>query len=373
MQVKAHLSTQAGKPDRIGSLDWLRGVAALIVVIYHLSLVVPRVYERLWSIAPFRLILSGREAVYVFFVLSGFVLYLSLRRHDRDGWLTFAGRRITRLYPPVAAAVLLSSVLYLAVQPRALPMLQGWFTAQSWTEPPSADLLVGHLMLFDPDRFHTLDNPMWSLVVELRLSLIFPALAAAVRWRPVTALVLAAFVSLISRNFVSAGHVVSNVDLPFTLQYLDLFVLGAFMAHHRQIIMGFMHRVPATMIVLSVIAGLVLQGWFFPYVMYGTAALLVAASFSYPALARLYGLRPLRWLGERSFSLYLVHLPVLLVIVHALIGLLPIATILAIALPVCLVVAELFWLAVERPSMQLSRVIGRRLSLHRSSSQDLKA
>lgn len=96
--------------------------------------------------------------------------------------------------------------------------------------------------------------------------------------------------------------------------------------------------------------------------MYGSATLLVAATFTYPLLARFYGLRPFVWLGERSFSLYLVHVPLLLAAVHVLAGRVPIVVILAGTLPVCLVGAELFWLAVERPSIRPGRHVARRLA-----------
>ena len=48
--------------ERIGSLDSLRGLAALVVVLYHFSLVLPRVYHpRLESIWPLRIVLAGER------------------------------------------------------------------------------------------------------------------------------------------------------------------------------------------------------------------------------------------------------------------------------------------------------------------------
>lgn len=353
---------------RIGSLDSLRGIAALIVVFYHLSLVVPGIYPWLQTIPPLRVVFAGTEAVYVFFVLSGFVLYLSLQRHDRDRWLTFAARRLARLYPPVAAAVLFSAALYLLVAPGPMPAFQGWFTDLSWTEPPSRRLLVGHLLLLDPNRFHTLDNPMWSLVVEVRLSLLFPLVAAAIRRRSMATLIGCVAISLVARHIMSSGHPVGRVDPFFTLQFLDLFAIGAWMAHYRDTLARLVRIVPAPLTVLAALFALIESGRAVPYMIYAAAVLVVAASFSYPLLSRLYGLRPLVWLGERSFSLYLVHVPMLLTAVHLLAGRMPIAAILAGVVPVSLIAAELFWLTIERPSIRLSRTVGRRLSGRRASS-----
>lgn len=352
----------AATAGRIGSLDSLRGVAALVVVFYHFSLVVPGVYPRLLLIAPLRIVLAGTEAVYVFFVLSGLVLYLSLHRHDRDGWLTFTARRLARLYPPIAAAVLLSAALYVLVAPAPMPALRGWVTDLSWTEPPSPRLLAGHLLLLDSNRFHTLDNPMWSLVVEVRLSLLFPLIAAGIRRWPTATLIGCAAVSFASRHALWAGHPVGKVDPFFTGQFLDLFALGAWLAHHRASVVRWVRRVPAPLAGLVIAAGLMEQMRAYPYVMYASAVLLVAASLSYPVLARLYALRPLVWLGERSFSLYLVHVPLLLAALHLLVGRVAMWAILAGTLPLCLAGAELFWVAVERPSIRLSRAVGRRLA-----------
>lgn len=347
---------------RIRSLDSLRGLAALVVVFYHGSLAVPGLYPALQAIWPLRIVTAGQTAVYLFFVLSGFVLHLSLQRHDRDDYRTFAARRLARLYPPVAAAVLMSAALYLLVDPRPLPGLDGWLVRYSWTEPPGPALLAGHLLLFDTDRFHTLDNPMWSLVVEVRLSLLFPLLAAGIRRRAATTVAGCLLVSLLSRHMLAGGHRVVPVDPFFTLQFLDLFAIGAFMAHHHQAMARALRRLPAPLVAIALALALCLHGRFVQYFMYAGAVGLVAASFTYPRLGRFYGLAPFVWLGERSFSLYLVHVPLLLAAVHVLHGRVPVAVIVAGALPVCLIGAELFWRGVERPSIRLGRHVGRRLS-----------
>lgn len=354
--------TARAASERIGSLDSLRGIAALIVVFYHCSLVVPGVYPSLLSNLPMRVVLAGPEAVYVFFVLSGFVLYLSLQRHDRDTWRVFAARRLARLYPPVVGAVLVSAALFVLVAPGPMPALQGWFTDLSWSEPLSLELLAGHFLLLDPNRFHTLDNPMWSLVVEVRLSLLFPFIAAGVRRWPAATMIGCLGLSSLSRHVLLAGHPVGAVDPFFTFQFLDLFALGAWMARYRAPVASLVRRVPALLYALATLFALVEQGRAVPFMIYAAAVLLVAASFSYAALARLYALRPLVWLGERSFSLYLIHMPLLLTTVHLLAARLPIAVILAGTVPLCLVGAELFWRAVERPSIRLSRAVGRHLA-----------
>ena len=85
------------------------------------------------------------------------------------------------------------------------------------------------------------------------------------------------------------------------------------------------------------------------------ALLLVALSLSdRRAAAVLAGRLPL-WLGRISYSLYLVHLPILLATVHLLRGRLPLLVELALAVTVSLAAAEILHRAVERPSMWLGR------------------
>lgn len=348
--------------DRIRSLDSLRGIAALVVVFYHFSLVDPILGERVHSIPPLRVATAGPAAVYVFFVLSGLVLYLSLDHHERSSWLAFAVRRLVRLYPPVIISVLISTALFLLIDPLSAPFLPGWITRFSWMEAPNPRLLAGHFLLLDPDRFHALNNPMWSLVVEVRLSLLFPLLAAAMRRSSVLTMAGCAAVSLVSRVVLASGHQIWLVDPFMTLQFLDLFALGALMARHRTLVIQTVTRIPALLVASLIIASLIGYGRYPPYVMYVSAFALVAASLTYHSLGRLYSLKPLVWLGERSFSLYLIHVPLLLAIVHGFAGKMPIGFILVAALAACLVGAELFWLFIERPAITASRSAGRRIA-----------
>ena len=118
---------QSGVRDstRNHALDGLRGMAALAVVFYHailhmdLTLVERVLYIRLQSMPSLRdaltkvalVIFNGHTAVYIFFVLSGCVLALSLdRKHGQPTAAiaaSFLLARAARLYPPVIACMLL--------------------------------------------------------------------------------------------------------------------------------------------------------------------------------------------------------------------------------------------------------------------------
>ena len=85
--------------SRLSSLDGLRGVAALIVVVHHSMLVSPNLAAAYYggeveglaanivTYSPLHLLWGGKEAVVVFFVLSGLVLVLAMRSMRFD-WLS---------------------------------------------------------------------------------------------------------------------------------------------------------------------------------------------------------------------------------------------------------------------------------------------
>lgn len=113
--------------QRNSALDSIRGLAALFVIIYHsilygnstaVSVLVPPIQElttlneRLYKVVL--TIVNGHNAVVMFFVLSGFVLMLSMRRDfNRQVWSTpkFVVRRLLRLYPALIFALALCLIV----------------------------------------------------------------------------------------------------------------------------------------------------------------------------------------------------------------------------------------------------------------------
>ena len=146
---------------RIEALDALRGVTAAAVVIGHAmgaaDLPAPSVH---W-------------AVIIFFVLSGFVLALPWVGGRPPSLSSFLIRRVCRLWPPVAVSILLSALLFVLIGTKPPDLLTGW------QQPLSGDLFVRCLLLTGQHGgCDALDIPLWSLVFETRISLVFPVLIA---------------------------------------------------------------------------------------------------------------------------------------------------------------------------------------------------
>src|SRR5580658_3232655 len=208
-----------GASARVSELDSVRGVAAFVVLLHHLwETVLPDQntfplqgfsgfgHDRFediafWiSVTPLRLLFSGHAAVGVFFVLSGFALMKSLGGPRRQRYLPFVVRRIFRIYPPFALVILVAALACWLIRPEAIPG-RDWIN-EFWRMPVTLGLVLGHLgMIATAGYFNNLNSSMWTLVHEMRISLVFPLLAAcAVRDpRRTLAVALVAF-ALLSIN-----------------------------------------------------------------------------------------------------------------------------------------------------------------------------
>ena len=110
---------------RLTSLDGLRGLVALDVLIHRALLTLASPYyagtaslgRPAWfaTCTPLHILWAGTEAVYLFFVLSGIGLTIPLLRIDNFSWAAYFPKLIVRLYIPVLAAVRLGALTVVAV------------------------------------------------------------------------------------------------------------------------------------------------------------------------------------------------------------------------------------------------------------------
>ena len=381
-------------PKRIPELDSVRGLAALSVVVFHYFLALSASPEsslsgayqltRTLALTPLGIFWAGHQAVVLFFILSGFVLTLMLES-GRLGYRTYVLKRLTRLYLPYVAAVAIGIALEFALNQSWMGDLGHWIN-KFWSWPITGKSIAKHMAIlgeFNSDRY---DFTIWSLVHEIRISLIFPLLLLLV-WRTrwwfslgLLLLVSAAMGVLRYGAFHQWGHLGAVIDhggltdYSLTLHYLLAFGIGAVLAEHRSRISRWYKSLTARRRLAFALGALVLYldgGRFLKWIgpdlmipsdwpeMAGAAGLLVAAAFSGKASGWLL-YRPLRWLGRISYSLYLFHPLVLLAALHIFYGRTPLPLLLGLSFLATFPLTAFAWRAFEKPAIALSRRIAPR-------------
>lgn len=314
---------------RIASLDGLRGLAALVVVIHHALLTVPGFSAVYWgqpvpafaqpfAFSPLHVFWAGGEAVLLFFVLSGVVLTLPFLRHPRISWRAYFPSRIVRIYLPVIAAVFLT-LLSITIWPRVFTSDHSeWIRAHSEAVSPIS--VLRDIFLLTGTSW--LNSPLWSLRWEMLFSLLLPVYVwLAFRFR---------------RHWLIAGIALAscaavgmwiNSD---PLRLLPLFGFGSLIAANASRLMNIRIHIASrgftiTLLSLGVIAAIlaVTAHWWIGVhfgrivdlganiLVYSGVVLIVILSISSAHLARVFTSRPLLCLGSISFSVYLIHEPLL--------------------------------------------------------------
>lgn len=309
----------AGKLDVINGL---RGIAIVAVVWHHLFglyfksgspiALAPNVTGSLFFLS------YGWIGVQLFFVLSGFVLYLPFARgrarlQTRADWLRFYHRRAGRLLP-----------LYYLVALLCLTLNQ---------MPPVHDMrlplelisIAGALFTFAPHGFQpNLNPPLWSLGVEIWFSILFPLVVLVFRrWGPVRTILAATVVSWISRG-VGMAVIPGQPILPLTMGLtanLEIFALG--MALAQAYVAGIRVRWPhlvtlggAATVAAALITAEAFRRWIeipFPDLVALGFAAMIAGLLSLESgwLRAAFTNRPVQVLGMMCFSLYVWHEPLL--------------------------------------------------------------
>ena len=366
---------------RYHQLDSLRGLAALAVVVNHTLNVLPVFgggalgsgwLYGLASSGPLHLFWAGHQAVVFFFVLSGFVLSLPFYK-EQPGVAAFVIKRICRICIPYWAAVLMAFMAFVWFSRGAIPELSVWL-AGTWSKPITAKVVAQHLFLVGNFENGHYNPALWSLVVEMRISLLFPLLMLCVtrlRWQ-VSLLAVGMGCYALGRagdwysNHISAAP----FDYGSTLMYGYMFIAGALLAKHASAI-GKRWRAlsPARRRAVFALAVITYAYVFWlPARMQTTASrifgdfptvaaiciFVVAALNSNRLSARL--LNPsLVLLGKVSYSLYLLHGIVVLALVNAFYGRWPLGLILVAVVPVSLVAAIVSYHLIEVPAIGLGR------------------
>ncbi len=423
---------EENKPkDAIAPLDGVRAFACLTVVGYHISLMTRDMH--IWSNRTSNplvsaILLAGGAGVTLFFVLSGFLLFLPYAKAllSDQTWPStrvFYLRRALRIIPGYYFSLF---VIVLLLQPQYLE-------PQRWRE-----LILFPLFLMDSTKstFQQLNGPYWTLAVEWQFYLLLPLIALGIRFavrriRPDRRLwvVMGCLLGLVGWGLLtrywggyfmdhpqatflvprSALNVVLFITYGYSGKYLEDFAIGMLAGLGYTVL-----RAPAVSMKLSLlmrrlspwflVSGMLLllfmamQHYSFAFhytwpILPGLFALpvwlhelsfsvgfglcMLAILFGAPWLKGIFTWSLLRWIGMISYSLYIWHLPLLAAFMHHVGPSLGVLSPLlayslywlwaaAVVIPFCFVL----YVLIEKPGMRLSEQLRSQVVGQRAQGQE---
>lgn len=353
---------------RVQTIDGLRGLAALLVMLHHLYAAVSRTAVD-WLWAPLDvLIRHGPMGIDIFFVISGFVIALTVSK----GAPTFSYfgrfilRRSVRLDPPYWAAIALEiALLYLTLR---------LFSDVPVQLPTGSQVLAHVFYLQELLGYQHVVNIFWTLCYEIQFYAFYVALVVLYAKLPRTlrenhwpALVAAAVfgISLWTRYWPPAG-LPNGLAIDRWFQFfIGVLTWRAVVQPGRKLaLVGSWIALAA----VNVVAGMDAEKYLAIVV---SALVLVAAGK--PRWERFFALRPIAFLGMISYSLYLYHSSVGWRFVSVVQRLSPgpwsplqALGVYLVAIGFSIGVATLLWWLIERPCLVLCRRI--RLPLRAQAS-----
>lgn len=361
MPAAAPAIDQAGEV-RSSAVESLRALAALAVLEGHVFGQSRGYGAGAYATVLDRGLLGGGFGVYLFFALTGYLLYRPFARRDLAGgpvlrYGRYAANRAVRILP-----------LYYTVLVVYILAFDHGGTATTWWRS------VLFLENFFPSTLSKVDGVMWSLVIEVQFYLLLPLLAWAVakvargsaRRAAAAIVVLGAAAAVVRLATVTLAHSTDvrwEYSLPSTFVFftggLLLAVVHTASAKRRPTwVRGPLGRADAWLA-----GGVAL--WLVVVWRYNLDILLVPAAFAVVGSAvlplrsgvssALLRWRPLATLGLASYSLYLWHFPL---VVH--LGAEPwmphgYLTLLAVMVPLSIIVALVSYQVIEAPFLRLRR------------------
>lgn len=345
---------------RFRSLDGLRGAAAVVVVISHWVSIYNQSPGSPFETVPLLSLISlifgnlASHAVWLFFVLSGFVLSKTFSTRTTKYWRYLASRGI-RLYVPTVSAIVLT-YLTIAIVPRNGIDEFNWWMASHPSNPTAVNFLQDITLIFGGSGTMLV---LWSLTYEIWFSILLgPLLSVLKRFSSILGLLLLSALSGLGNWF----------QLPI-VEYLPMFMIGIVLQkilftnaqdQNEQISVGRELLLVCAAIILLVFsyvtffkAGLRNVG----YSLDVTLSLLSFAIVIYIALRGQYMQKILEskimlYFGTISFSLYLVHETIL---VNAVLISGNNFVVVSAAVVVAFVAADVFSRLIESRSHKLAR------------------
>lgn len=374
--------------NRIESLDALRGIGAFVVVIFHCLISFEIFYQATnvavydndfikWlSISPLHTFWAGREAVILFFVLSGFVLAIPFLNNTVVSYKDYIIKRFFRIYVPYITVMMLS-VLFVSIFAdfKNIDYLSTSYNNR-WDHSVSLKAIISYFLML-PHDISNVNGVVWSLFHEMRISIIFPLIMFIVLkfdWKKSIffgfgIFIIAKLICDIASKFIG-NDAISSVFLSFgtTFYYALFFVLGSVLSKYRtQVVQRIKKTSKQSKLSLFVTSLLLINCKWMLYIYnfndtfltefipaFGILILFIVVLSSKLA-NKVLTMKPLLWMGKISYSLYLTHIITIMMLTIFIGKVVPIEIGFILAPFVALPVAHLSYKYIEAPSIILGK------------------
>lgn len=384
---------------RIDSLDSIRGLAAISVVIFHCLVSFPIFYAaqehkdydnlfvKIMANTPLHTIWAGPEGVLLFFILSGFVLSLPFLNGKKIVYKDYLIKRFCRIYIPYLVIISISTIAVITLADfRNFDGLSEQFNNR-WDHPVTFGAILTYIFMLESD-YANVNGVAWSLVHEMRISIFFPLLILFImknKW------LKSLIYSLVVCGVMAVGCKVLSMMIPNelgsfvatsignTFYYCIFFIFGALLAKHRHEIMTVIQPISFRR-KLSLLAIAVLL-YNFKWLVYDLflvkfsknalvsfgfdtindivasigIVILLSVVLSSSKLDAFLNRKILVWFGKISYSLYLIHVIVIMLSAYYISAIVPMPVAIALVPFIALPVAHLSYKYIELPAISLGR------------------
>ncbi len=367
--------------SRVEALDAFRGVCSFLIMVTHILLIVPQVCQREnlgYLYGGF-----GWKVPY-FFVLSGFVLTLSYQRSKlklRHPFRSFLVSRILRIYPIffiTTIAMFLLKVIFGAGAP-----LDGAsvFYNISWRIAPSFVNLLHALTLIGLENTWLYNGPAWTLVFDMRFSIMFPLFIGVLRrsWLSIALFIgmslMAAHISSSLERvdmFYNPNYLVANLCSMFG--FMLLYASGVLLALNRERLSQLYLSLPrwgSVGVLLATVTAMLNPLWLRGVIpsavggviedcvmMVGVMAWIIIL-LNNRVISAIFSKRFLVNFGRSSFSVYMWHMPIVTALYMLLYQWINVWYIVLLSIVMTLVVAPLSFRYIEQPIIAWSHRLRR--------------
>lgn len=337
---------------RLHFLDSSRGLAALVVLLSHFQLTLLPQLNHSWLMkTPFHLMLDGTSAILYFFILSGFVLTLSIKSDEKisiGNYVKFIILRIFRIYPAFIFTLLITYVVIHNIEAGPTTWLsQYWKTQHDFHSLVNQAVLIVRL---PNDPLLRLIPQDWTLSIEIAISMFLPLLVFTFRKKSTFFLI----VIYLLVQFL-------KID-PFIFD----FSLGIFMACNLEALKNKWANNKYKIYLLGFALLLMCADFAFPDLMKVTDTILIHhkswglaiilwAIISSVKIQRFLKFKPMIFLGKISYSFYLLHFIILFIMLRFFT--LNTAAFLIVYLIITVLISSLTYYLIENPSNKISRFI----------------